>query len=189
MLLFLFGSKDGLVRALLARARAEEMAVLERVRRAGRRRTAARRPRSGPGSPRLSTAALLTLWMEGYARALVEPDGPWAGFAARTVARLARRFSPTLGAGGRRRRPAPCCWRCCAAALLDLLATGDVARTSAAVSGTCACRDARGVRTAAVRRGRTGNERPVGRPSVAWDGRLTVGDGGPDRLPPTEGVP
>ena len=32
VLLFLFGSKDGLVRALLARARADEMAYVQRVR-------------------------------------------------------------------------------------------------------------------------------------------------------------
>ena len=37
VLLFLFGSKDGLVRALLARARADEMAYVQRVRLAGRR--------------------------------------------------------------------------------------------------------------------------------------------------------
>ncbi|MGH3514386.1 MAG: TetR/AcrR family transcriptional regulator, partial [Pseudonocardiaceae bacterium] len=29
--------------------------------------------------------ALLTLWVEGYARSLVDPDGPWAGFARSTV--------------------------------------------------------------------------------------------------------
>ena len=29
---------------------------------------------------------LLTLWVEGYARSLIDPDGPWAGFAAATVA-------------------------------------------------------------------------------------------------------
>ena len=29
--------------------------------------------------------ALLTLWVEGYGRALVERDGAWAGFAGRTV--------------------------------------------------------------------------------------------------------
>ena len=40
VLLFLFGSKDGLVAALLARARAEELAVLEqRAARRGDRRT------------------------------------------------------------------------------------------------------------------------------------------------------
>ena len=33
VLLFLFGSKDGLVRALLARARADEVAYVQRVRR------------------------------------------------------------------------------------------------------------------------------------------------------------
>src|SRR6185436_21069675 len=35
VLLFLFGSKDGLVRALLTKARADELDVLDRVRQAG----------------------------------------------------------------------------------------------------------------------------------------------------------
>ena len=55
VLLFLFGSKDGLVRALLARARADELDVLDRVRQG----PAGRAPpptRSGPGWPPLSTA-------------------------------------------------------------------------------------------------------------------------------------
>src|SRR6476659_4712327 len=82
VLLFLFGSKDELVRALLARARADELELLERVR------------ASGPGadSGAVTTAVwrwlaapehrpLLRLWAEGYARSLVEPDGPWADFA------------------------------------------------------------------------------------------------------------
>jgi hypothetical protein len=29
--------------------------------------------------------ALLALWVEGYARSLIDPDGPWAGFAQATV--------------------------------------------------------------------------------------------------------
>jgi AcrR family transcriptional regulator len=36
VLLYLFGSKDGLIRALLARARADELAMLARLREAGR---------------------------------------------------------------------------------------------------------------------------------------------------------
>src|SRR6186997_68313 len=68
VLLFLFGSKEGLVAALLARARADELAVLERVRHAG-----------ATGGPSAATEAiwawlaapehraLLTLWLEAYA--------------------------------------------------------------------------------------------------------------------------
>src|SRR5258707_1278471 len=72
VLLFLFGSKDGLIRALLARARAEQLALV------GQSDTAAAiwdwlaAPRHRP---------LATLWLESYARSLAEPDGPWAGFA------------------------------------------------------------------------------------------------------------
>src|SRR5882757_9370452 len=77
VLLFLFGSKDGLIRALLARARVEQLALA-----AGRADTATavwdwladRRHRP-----------LVTFWLESYARSLAEPDGPWAGFAKQSV--------------------------------------------------------------------------------------------------------
>ncbi|MFD2396025.1 hypothetical protein ACFSVJ_02745 [Prauserella oleivorans] len=46
MLLFLFGSKDGLIREILARARADELALLERV-----AVEAGGRPRGWPWSP------------------------------------------------------------------------------------------------------------------------------------------
>ena len=86
VLLFLFGSKDGLVQALLARARADERAVLDQVRRAsvaGGPPAAAEAIWAWLAAP--EHRALLILWLEGYARALVERDGAWAGFAARTV--------------------------------------------------------------------------------------------------------
>ena len=89
VLLYLFGSKDGLVRALLARARADEL----RPARAAARATAGGGLAGGGRSADLGLAgrrraprALLTLWADGYARSLAEPDGPWAGFAAATVA-------------------------------------------------------------------------------------------------------
>lgn len=132
VLLFLFGSKDGLVRALLARARADEIDVLDRVRRAG-----------AAGGPRAATDAiwawlaapehreLLILWLEGYGRALVEDDGVWAGFAVRTVHDwLALLDEVSTGTDDVDRTLLLAVLRGC---LLDLLATGDVARTSAAV--------------------------------------------------------
>jgi AcrR family transcriptional regulator len=86
VLLFLFGSKDDLVRALLARARADELALLARL----RDETA-----QGDVSAVVATTwrwlvdpshrPLLTLWLEAYARSLIEPDGPWADFARQTV--------------------------------------------------------------------------------------------------------
>lgn len=139
VLLYLFGSKDGLIRALLARARTDELALLARV-------TA---PQDEPG--RLQSVALqlwgwlsdqahrglLTLWVESYARSLTDPDGPWAGFADDTVhdwlTLLGNAQLPELrdtDAGLAQRTLVLAVLR---GALLDLLATGDVARTTAAV--------------------------------------------------------
>jgi AcrR family transcriptional regulator len=138
VLLFLFGSKDGLVRALLARARADELALLDRV-----------RTSSAGGDLAAVTAAvwrwlvaeehrpLLRLWAEGYARSLVEPDGPWADFARATVedwlALLASAQPPGVrdsDEGVAERTLALAVLR---GAMLDLLATDDAERTTAAV--------------------------------------------------------
>ncbi|QHC32135.1 TetR/AcrR family transcriptional regulator [Streptomyces sp. HF10] len=139
VLLYLFGSKDGLVRALLARARADELAALRRL-------AAARDPAAGLGPVArelwrwLSEDAhrgLLTLWVESYARSLVEPDGPWAGFASDTVGDWLALLATSQGPGVRdteaglaQRTFVLAALR---GALLDLLATGDLERTSAAV--------------------------------------------------------
>ncbi|MFZ1993287.1 MAG: TetR/AcrR family transcriptional regulator [Solirubrobacteraceae bacterium] len=138
VLLFLFGSKDGLVRALLARARADEMAHVQRVRLGD----GVDLTRIGLEVWRWLTAdehrGLLTLWTESYARSLVEPDGPWAGFASSTVADWLTLLAETQAPGEResaagetRRTVVLAILR---GALLDLLATGDVARTTRAVT-------------------------------------------------------
>src|SRR4051794_27881585 len=138
VLLFLFGSKDELVRALLARARADELDVIDRLRSAGEPGDLTQMTRAVWGW--LAAAEhrpLLRLWVEGYARALVEPDGPWAGFARETVedwlALLASAQPPAL-----RRTQAGVAERTLAlavvrGALLDLLASDDARRTTAAV--------------------------------------------------------
>jgi len=137
VLLFLFGSKEGLIRALLARARADELELL------GRMRTGedADLAETGVEVWRWLAAdehrGLLRLWTESYARSLVEPDGPWAGFARETVEDwldlLARAQPPA-----RRRTRAASDQRTLTlailrGALLDLLATGDLERTTQAV--------------------------------------------------------
>jgi AcrR family transcriptional regulator len=140
VLLYLFGSKDGLIRALLARARTDELALLQRVRGAG--------PADPDGLDVVAARiwswlaadvhrGLLQLWLDGYARSLVEPAGPWAGFAAATVADwlavLADAQPPArrvTAAGLAERTLVLAVLR---GALLDLLATGDVERTSASV--------------------------------------------------------
>ena len=81
---------------------------------------------------------LLTLWTESYARSLIEPDGPWAGFAAGTVDDWLALLADTQ-APSERDTPAGQAQRTLVLAilrggLLDLLATGDVARTTGAVT-------------------------------------------------------
>ena len=138
VLLFLFGSKDGLVRALLARARADELELLDRVRASSEERDLVE---VAAAVWRWLVAdehrPLLRLWAEGYARSLVEPDGPWADFARGTVEDwlelLGSAQQPAVRvteAGIAERTLALAVLR---GALLDLLATDDAARTTAAV--------------------------------------------------------
>lgn len=136
VLLFLFESKDGLVRALLARVRADELALLDRLRsRKPDLRAVARETWGWLAAD--EHRALLTLWLEGYARSLVDRDGPWAGFARATV----EDWLELLGAAqspATRATPAGAAQRTAVLAvlrggLLDLLATGDTERITAAV--------------------------------------------------------
>ncbi|PPS90630.1 TetR family transcriptional regulator [Streptomyces sp. MH60] len=138
VLLFLFESKDGLLRALLARARADQLALLERA--GGPDRPAG----LAPAVERVWTwlaakehRPLLRLWAEAYARSLNQPDGAWAGFARATVddwlGVLAGFQTPSERAGEdglARRTLALAVLR---GALLDLLATDDEERLTAAV--------------------------------------------------------
>ncbi|HEY9292581.1 MAG TPA: TetR/AcrR family transcriptional regulator [Microlunatus sp.] len=138
VLLFLFGSKDELVRALLHRARSDELRLLDAI--------SSRSPTTdlADAGRQIWTwlAAsehrdLLKLWVEVYARSLIEPEGPWAGFAGDTVTDwldlLARTQTATerrTKSGLARRTRALAVLR---GGLLDLLATDDVGRVTAAV--------------------------------------------------------
>jgi len=134
VLLYLFGSKDGLTRALLARARADELAALGALE-AGDLPAVARALWDWLSAP--EHRGLLALWLEGYSRSLIEPDGPWAGFARSTVddwlALLAAAQPPRArrtSAGEAERTAALGILR---GGLLDLLATGDERRVGRAV--------------------------------------------------------
>lgn len=134
VLLFLFGSKEELIRALLARARADELASI-----------GGRLP-DGADAAGLAVwewladpanASLLRLWVEAYGRSLGATGGPWAGFAAETVGDwldvLAKAQSPE-----ERDSPAGLAHRTAVlavlrGALLDVLATGETDRVTAAV--------------------------------------------------------
>lgn len=138
VLLFLFGSKDGLVRALLARARTDELALLDRTVQDGAPRDLAAVIRATwKWLAAQEHRPLLILWAEAYARSLTEPDGPWSGFAAQTVgdwlavlaaAQPPKRRSSNIGVAER-----SLALSVLRGALLDLLATGDADRTTAAV--------------------------------------------------------
>jgi AcrR family transcriptional regulator len=133
VLLFLFGSKDELIRELLARARAEEVELLERLH-GDLVQTAVA---IWEWLAAVEHRGLLRLWAESYARSLVEPEGPWGGFARATVddwlallARAQPRAERASAAGEARRTLVLAVLR---GAMLDLLATGEEARTTAAV--------------------------------------------------------
>jgi AcrR family transcriptional regulator len=138
VLLYLFGSKDGLIRALLARARQDELGMLDDLRR--------QHPQADLPSATLEVwrwlsdprhRNLLKVWIEGYARSLVEPDGPWSDFGRNTVddwLDVLALYQPSrrrsTAAGLAERTAALSLLR---GALLDLLASGDQKRTTAAL--------------------------------------------------------
>ena len=143
VLLFLFGSKDGLVRQLLAKARADELGYLKREGAA-----------DGQGLDTMVAVTwhwlaaepvrpLLTLWTEAYGRSLVEPGGPWTGFARQSVADWLDVLAAAKPGHADDHEPpaadpeaatdrtlALAVLRGC---LLDLLATGDTERVGAAI--------------------------------------------------------
>ncbi len=84
VLLFLFGSKEELVRALLTRARQEELRYLAALRDEHNGLAATGRDVwAWLADP--AHRALLALWVEGYARSLLGEPGPWADFGRDTV--------------------------------------------------------------------------------------------------------
>jgi AcrR family transcriptional regulator len=138
VLLFLFGSKDGLIRAILSRARTDELALLDQLDLDGQAEDLAAMVRATWGwLVAEAHRPLLILWLEVYARSLTDPDGPWAGFARQTI----EDWLTVLAAGQPRRRRTSArgvaertlALAVVRGALLDLLATGDTERTTAAV--------------------------------------------------------
>lgn len=137
VLRFLFGSKDGLVKAVLERARQDELAMLSAIRaeRAVDLAVIGARLWSWLSSP--EHRPLLVLWVESYASSLLDENGPWAAFARGTVEdwlSLLARAQPARvrnTVAGRAERTA--LLALLRGAFLDLMATGDVKRTTRAV--------------------------------------------------------
>lgn len=136
VLRFLFGTKDGLVRAVLDRARQDELEMLARLPDDGDLRHVALEVWTWLAAP--DHAPVLRLWVESYATAVIDPDGPWGDFARQTVddwLALLARAQP----GGVRRSAAGRAQRTAILAvlrggLLDLLATHQRARVTRAVT-------------------------------------------------------
>jgi AcrR family transcriptional regulator len=136
VLRFLFGSRDGLIRAVLDRARQDELSVLDVLDTdTGGLAVVAlrvwdwlRRPEHRPA---------LVLWTESYAAALHDPGGPWGDFAQTTVTDwldilgAAQPRSVRDTAPGRAQRTAVLA--VLRGAFLDLIATGDANRVDRAV--------------------------------------------------------
>ena len=136
VLRFLFGSKDGLVRAVLARARRDELEVLARLPAVGDLDRVALEVGAWLADP--DHAPVLRLWAESYTTALVEPDGAWGDFARQTVEDWLALFARAQPSGVRR-TAAGAAQRTALLAvlrggLLDLLATGERTRVTRAVT-------------------------------------------------------
>lgn len=139
VLLYLFGSKDGLIQALLARAREDEVRSMVSLR------------DSRAGMPALADTVgtvwawlsagehrpLLALWLEAYSRSIIDPDGPWGGFARATVDDWLDLLSESQQDAGRENERGEARRTLVLAALrgvlMDLLATGDLDRANAAI--------------------------------------------------------
>ena len=135
VLLFLFGSKEGLIRALLARAREDELGYLEALRDGHELAATGREIWSWLAAP--SHRALLALWVEGYARSLVGEPGPWADFGRDTVRDWLELLAARQPAARRDTKAGEdertLLLAVLRGALLDLLATGDTGRITRAV--------------------------------------------------------
>ncbi|MFE4544618.1 TetR/AcrR family transcriptional regulator [Arthrobacter sp. NPDC056727] len=137
VLLFLFTSKDGLVRAVLERARADEERALDEIQASGASlSTTAHALWKYLSAP--EHRALLRLWIEAFTKSTTQPQGPWNDFAAASTRRWLDLFT---AAQPPESRPTPeaeiqrtAVTAIIRGAMLDLLATGDAERTTAAVS-------------------------------------------------------
>lgn len=136
VLLFLFGSKEGLVRRLLERARRDELAVLGECRGVGDLSSTVRRVWEWLSAPK--HAPVLRLWVEAYGRSLTDPEGPWGDFALTTVTDWLAIFAEAQPAevrhtpdGESQRTLALAGLR---GAMLDLVACGDLERADRAVA-------------------------------------------------------
>lgn len=131
VLLYLFGSKDGLVREILARARAEQRTMVRGV-----LADAGTQDDPLPGADALwawlgapEQRAVLRLFFEAYSLSLHPEPGPWEGFAQDSVDEWLELLDEMAPSADHSRTLHLAVLR---GLLLDLLATGATERVTAA---------------------------------------------------------
>jgi AcrR family transcriptional regulator len=129
VLLYFFGTKEGLIREVLLRSRDDQMELV--------RRWLAEAPGPAERIERLwqwltdpAHAGIERLFFESYARSLHDDEGPWGGFGRESVDDwlpvIDRLVRTTVSGGGRRNRAvATFVLAAIRGLLIDLLATGD----------------------------------------------------------------
>lgn len=137
VLLYFFGSKAELVRAVHQHARAEQLRVLDQA-------------LAGHADPADAVRALWhwladpahhnveRFFFEGYARSLHDTDGAWRGFGADSVREWLPRIDAVLANGVPGSANSTLVLAALRGLLLDLLATGDTARVQAAAENLLA---------------------------------------------------
>ncbi|MGH3383622.1 MAG: TetR family transcriptional regulator [Nocardioidaceae bacterium] len=138
VLLYLFGSKDELIREVLVRSRRNQQALAETwVNEASEPAERIGRLWTWLSDP--AQAGIERLFFESYARSLHDVDGPWRDFGADSVADWVPVIEGFLVTGTRRRRStrtrqlATFVLATMRGLLIDLLATGDLARADAGI--------------------------------------------------------
>lgn len=135
VLLYFFGSKEGLIREVLAQARANQFEFVER---------SLRQAENGSVDPievlwqwltDSAHAEIDKLFFEGYARSLHDHNGAWKGFGTASVEQwlpAMERMVRWLPGAERTPEAATLALAAVRGLLLDLLATGDSERVDAA---------------------------------------------------------
>jgi AcrR family transcriptional regulator len=134
MLLYFFGSKDGLIREVHARLRREQLELVTRTAGAGEPGEALRTLWEWLSDP--AHADVERFFFESYARSLHGSGGPWEDFGETSVREWLPQIAKMLGASESSATMVLAAMR---GLLLDVLATGDRDRVQGAFEALMEC--------------------------------------------------